>query len=80
MDERGKITQKGQLWFTVRYEGEESCEVHLERWRVAEMERYHDGSTDIPVEHAEVCAWDIAECDVDENTRKALSTLTISLD
>lgn len=44
------------------------------------MERYHDGSTDIPAEHAKVCDWDIAECDVDENTRKALSTLTISLD
>ncbi len=43
------------------------------------MEGYHDGSTDIPVEHAEVCTWDIAECDVDENTRKSLSTLTLKL-
>lgn len=43
------------------------------------MERYHDGCTDIPVEHAEVCAWDIAERELDENTRKALSTLTITL-
>ena len=43
------------------------------------MERYHDGCTDIPVEHAEVCTWDIAECDVDENTRKSLSTLTLKL-
>lgn len=40
------------------------------------MERYYDSCTDIPLEHAEVCARDIAECDVDENTRKALSILT----
>lgn len=57
----------------------EDCGVHSERWRVAEMERYHDGSTDIRLEHAEVCAGDIAERDVDDNTRKALSTLTLTL-
>jgi len=43
------------------------------------VEGYHDGCTDIPVEHAEVCTRDIAECELDENTRKALSTLTITL-
>lgn len=43
------------------------------------MEGYHDGSTDIPLEHAEVCAWDIAECELDEDTRKSLSTLTLKL-
>lgn len=43
------------------------------------MEGYHDGSTDIPLEHAEVCAWDIAECELDEDTRKSLSTLTLTL-
>lgn len=53
-----------------------SCRVYIERWRMAEVEGYHDGSTDIPVEHAEVCPWDIAECELDEDTRKALSTLT----
>lgn len=30
------------------------------------MEGHHDGSTDIPVEHAEVCTWDIAERELDE--------------
>lgn len=40
------------------------------------MERYHDCCTDIPVEHAEVCAGDIAERELDEDTRKNLSTLT----
>lgn len=58
--------------------GEDSC-VYIEGRRVAEVEGYHDGSTDIPVEHAEVCTWDIAECELDENTRKAHSTLTITL-
>ena len=43
------------------------------------MERYNDGSTDIPLEHAEVCAWDIAECELDEDARKNLSTLTLKL-
>lgn len=33
------------------------------------MEGYHDSSTDIPMEHAEVCTRDIAECDVDESQR-----------
>lgn len=33
------------------------------------MEGYHDGSTDIPVEHAEVCPRDIAERNVDEGER-----------
>lgn len=33
------------------------------------MEGYHDGSTDIPVEHAEVCTWDIAERELDEGER-----------
>lgn len=43
------------------------------------MEGYHDGSTVIPLEHAEVCAWDIAECELDEDTRKSLSTITLKL-
>ena len=43
------------------------------------MERYHDGSTDIPLDHAEVCAWDIVERELDEGTRKALSTLSLTL-
>lgn len=34
-----------------------------------EVEGYHDGSTDIPLEHAEVCAGDIAECELDESQR-----------
>ena len=42
------------------------------------MERYYDSCTDIPLEHAEVCAWDIAECELDEDTRKNLSTLTLT--
>lgn len=41
------------------------------------MERYHDCCTDIPVEYAEVCAGDIAERELDEDTRKSLSTLTL---
>ena len=43
------------------------------------MERYHDGSTDIPLDHAEVCAWDIVEHELDEGTRKALSTFSLTL-
>ena len=43
------------------------------------MEGYHDGSTDIPVEHAEVYTWDIAERELDEDTRKNISTLTLTL-
>ena len=33
------------------------------------IERYHDGSTDIPLDHAEVCAWDIVERELDEGER-----------
>ena len=40
------------------------------------MERYYDSCTDISLEHAEVCAGGIAEYELDEDTRKALSTLT----
>ena len=43
------------------------------------MEGYHDGCPDIPVENAEVCIWDIAECELDEGERKNLSTLTLKL-
>lgn len=42
------------------------------------MKGYHDGSTDIPLEHAEVCTWDIVERELDEGTKKALSTLSLT--
>lgn len=58
--------------------GEDSC-VYIEGRRVAEVEGHSDCIANIPVEHAEVCIWDIAECELDENTRKALSTLTLTL-
>lgn len=64
----GLIPVQGS-WLTIGEEVREDCGVHPERMRVAEVEGCHDGSTDIPMEHTEVCAWDIAECDVDESQR-----------
>lgn len=58
--------------------GEDSC-VYIEGRRVAEVERHSDCIAIIPVEHAEVCTWDTVERELDENTRNALSTLTITL-
>lgn len=50
--------------------GEDSC-VYIEGRRVAEVERHSDCIAIIPVEHAEVCIWDIAEHELDEDKRKA---------
>lgn len=50
--------------------GEDSC-VYIEGRRVAEVERHSDCIANIPVEHAEVCTWDIAERELDEGKRKA---------